>query len=182
MERKRFRSRLKSFLCFCVVIVVISVFCACGKNKEGTNMEENLTPTESIVPTQGGMLSEDSGSAGETLPLEEFILSDEVLAASDAVSENASEMTKRSLRSLGNTRRLQQVFSRMQAGEEVTVAYLGGSITEGYLVNSVQNYAYKTTAWLKETFGNDKIKHVNAGLSGTSSTIGLLRVQNDVLD
>ncbi len=182
MERKRFRSRLKSFLCFCVVIVVISVFCACGKNKEGTNMEENLTPTDSIVPTQGGMPSEDSGSAGETLPLEEFILSDEVLAVSDAVSENASEMTKRSLRSLGNTRRLQQVFSRMQAGEEVTVAYLGGSITEGYLVNSVQNYAYKTTAWLKETFGNDKIKHVNAGLSGTSSTIGLLRVQNDVLD
>ena len=49
MERKRFRSRLKSFLCFCVVIVVISVFCAWGKNKEGTNMEENLTPTDSSL-------------------------------------------------------------------------------------------------------------------------------------
>ena len=50
------------------------------------------------------------------------------------------------------------------------------------MVKSTQNYANKTTNWLKKVFGNNNIKHVNAGLSGTSSTIGLLRVQQDVLD
>ncbi|MDE7326557.1 MAG: SGNH/GDSL hydrolase family protein, partial [Lachnospiraceae bacterium] len=173
---------IKSLLGICVGVIMISGFCACGK-EEGTQMKEgNITPKESPSPTMGEISKEDSVPTGESPSFEEFILPEEILASADAVCENASEMTRRSLRSLGNTRRLQQVFARMQAGEEVTVAYLGGSITEGYLVNSVQNYAYKTTAWLKQIFGNDKIKHVNAGLSGTSSTIGLLRVKQDVLD
>lgn len=159
---------------------------ACGGGSEKENqptLEATATP-EADAGNDGetGDSTQGSGAAQGESAGESFSLSESVVASAKSTCDAASDMTKRAVRSEGNTRRLQQVFERMQNGEEVTVAYLGGSITEGYLVNSKQNYAYKTTAWLKKTFGNDSIKHVNAGLSGTSSTIGLLRVQKDVLD
>lgn len=170
---------------FGLILAAALMLTACGGDAGEANTTPEPTPTQAALPDNGG-------GQGDGLPKEDaaqpdgtgeaFSLSADVVAAAKAVCDDASEMTRRAARSQGNTRRLQQVFERMQNGEEVTVAYLGGSITEGYLVNSKQNYAYKTTAWLKKIFGNDKIKHVNAGLSGTSSTIGLLRVQADVLD
>lgn len=165
---------------FGAVLAIALTFVSCGKKEPGG---ETSTKTPTITGTQ---TPEITGSTDEPEPPEitdeVFAPSADVFAAAKNVCDEASAMVVRSLRAQGNTRRLKEVFSRMQSGEEVTVAYLGGSITEGYLVNSVQNYAYKTTAWLKQTFGNNKIKSVNAGLSGTSSTIGLLRVKQDVLD
>lgn len=179
--KKRWTGRAALFL----AASLLFASCGGGREKEG-----EVSPQATATPTLTS--TGEDGTQGEVEPTkppiqpeaagEAFSLSADVLAAAKQTSDNASEMARRATRSEGNTRRLQQVFERMQKGEEVTVAYLGGSITEGYLVNSVQNYAYKTTAWLKNIFGNNKIRHVNAGLSGTSSTIGLLRVQADVLD
>lgn len=164
------------------VLTAALLLASCGGKTEGGDVPATPVPTQGTGQPDGGEDKEPpAGLTGEPAG-ETFSLSDDVLAAAKDAYGNASEMAKRAVRSTGNTRRLQQVFERMQDGEEVTVAYLGGSITEGYLVNSVQNYAYKTTAWLKKVFGNNNIKHVNAGLSGTSSTIGLLRVKQDVLD
>lgn len=92
-----------------------------------------------------------------------------------------SETVKRSLLNLGNTYRIHQALDKMKQGELTKIAFLGGSITEGYLVNANQNYVAKTIKWLQEEYQNPNIKSVNAGLSGTSSTIGLLRVEQDVL-
>ena len=93
----------------------------------------------------------------------------------------ATERVKSSLISTGNTYRVKKVLDKMKNGENTTIAYLGGSITEGYLVNSNQNFAMKTTKYLQQKFQNTNIQRINAGLSGTSSTIGLLRVNTDVL-
>ncbi len=95
---------------------------------------------------------------------------------------SASEEVKRSLLSVGNNHRMKQVIEKMQNNKETKIAYIGGSITEGYKVNTVQNYVAKTTKAWKERFQNDKIKAINAGLSGTSSTIGLMRAKADVLE
>lgn len=97
------------------------------------------------------------------------------------VKIEASEAVKRSLLNLGNTYRIHQVLDKMKEGSSTKIAFLGGSITEGYLVNGNQNYVVKTTKWLQEKFQNPNIKSINAGLSGTSSTIGLLRVEQDIL-
>ncbi len=97
------------------------------------------------------------------------------------VEITATERVKSSLISKGNTYRIKQVMDKMRNGEKTTIAYFGGSITEGYLVNSNQNFAIKTTKYLQQKFQNTNIERVNAGLSGTSSTIGLLRVKEDVL-
>lgn len=147
---------------------------------ENNNVEGDKNSQDSNA--QGSNDSQSSHDSQGSQDSQAFSLSESVRQAAADFMGQAAEMTKRSMKSAGNTYRLQQVFEKMQAGKEVAVAYLGGSITEGYLVNSKQNYAYKTTEWLKEIFGNQNIKHVNAGLSGTPSTIGLLRVQQDVLD
>ena len=158
------------------------MFSACGNNRD--NIEEpSVTPNETQQNGENNNNKEEQNN-GDNLPesAEAFQLPEAVRTAAMDAKNNASEMAQRAVCSQGNTRRIQEVFSRMGQGENVTVAYLGGSITEGYMVNSTQNYANKTTNWLKKVFENNNIKHVNAGLSGTSSTIGLLRVQQDVLD
>jgi len=49
-------------------------------------------------------------------------------------------LLERSLLNLGNPGRLQQVIARARAGEELTFAYIGGSITEGPDVKPAQRY------------------------------------------
>ncbi len=173
-----------------MMLAAAMLMTSCGKNTTETPNETQPTTGAEVTPgtTEGNNEGDstdtgiqDNGTGSENAG-EVTALNDSVKSAANEVIANVSERTARAVKSLGNTRRLQQAFERMQNGDEVTVAYLGGSITEGYLVNSKQNYAYKTTNWLKKFFNNDSIKNVNAGLSGTPSTIGLLRVQKDILD
>lgn len=157
----------------------------CGKENAAA-----VTPTAEADGVAGDVNTdkEDSDPEGDVPAGEEgagaenYTLAETAVHTAQEVVDVATDFTKRSNLSLGNTRRLQQALAKMNRGEEVKVAYLGGSITEGYLVNSRQNYAYKTTRWLQKTFQNENIRGVNAGLSGTSSTIGLLRVQQDVIE
>lgn len=159
------------------------VLSGCGSTGN-ENTDTVPTVAEENQATDNGQSGSETvpGGAAENGTGEAYSLNATSKNAAEAVINGASEMTKRAVKSLGNTRRLQQVIERMQNGEEVTVAFLGGSITEGYKVNENQNYAKKTTRWLQESFANQNIKLVNAGLSGTPSTIGLMRVQKDVLD
>lgn len=81
----------------------------------------------------------------------------------------------------GNKARLAKVFKRAQAGEEITVAYLGGSITQGSSAGNELCYARLTTNWLEEKFPEAKINYVNAGIGATGSYIGVYRADRDVL-
>lgn len=86
-----------------------------------------------------------------------------------------------SLTNVGNTYRLKNAIEKAKSGEDVTIAYIGGSITEGdHLPTS---YAERTYNYFVETFAKDseKCHYVNAGISGTPSVLGSLRLENDVL-
>jgi len=67
------------------------------------------------------------------------------------------------------------VMAKIQAGKEVTVAYLGGSIT------AANGWRPKTTAWLQKTFPNATFKEIHAAIGGTGSALGVYRVGHDVL-
>ena len=98
-----------------------------------------------------------------------------------ANEEKTLDYRESSLIQTGNIFRISSVIKKLKEKEEVKIAFLGGSITEGYLVNSKQNYPAKLTAYLKQLYKNENITCINAGLSGTSSSIGLLRADTDVL-
>ena len=91
-------------------------------------------------------------------------------------------MVERSLTSIGNPSRIKAKIEQAKSGEKTVVAYIGGSITEGYAGGPDGCYAKLSYDYFAETYGTgDNVEYVNAGLSGTSSTLGNLRVQRDVL-
>lgn len=68
-----------------------------------------------------------------------------------------------------------QVLAKIRAGQKVTVAYLGGSIT------AANGWRPKTTAWLQKTFPDAQFEEVHAAIGGTGSDLGVFRVGRDVL-
>lgn len=91
-------------------------------------------------------------------------------------------MYDKAMVSYGNTSMMQNVIKKAQSGEKVTVAYLGGSITEGISAGAEGCYAKLTCDYFAQKFGTgDNVQYVNAGLSGTPSKLGILRLDRDVL-
>ncbi len=116
-----------------------------------------------------------------------FILSGTLLCgtASAEGSVFTREMVERSLFSVGNTQRLHKAIEKARAGEEVSMVYLGGSITEGALANPQKTHCYAALSaqLFAQKFMPDpaKLQYHNAGISGTPSLLGITRCQQDVL-
>lgn len=73
-----------------------------------------------------------------------------------------------------NTTKLKSVLCRAAAGEELTIGFLGGSITQGSLTTQPENtYAYRVYRWWCETFPQAKFHYVNGGIGGTDSLYGV---------
>ena len=99
---------------------------------------------------------------------------------------NYEKILEESIVSKGNNYRLKTVIEKMKKGQKVWVAALGGSVTEGAgPANFTDGYAYQFFRALKDNFTPDEGKNFNfnnAGLSGTSSILGLVRYDSDVTE
>ena len=108
-----------------------------------------------------------------------------VYTGRDAQDEWYAAMLKDGLVRLGNPTRLQRVIARAQAGEAVTVAAIGGSITEGAGAREYKDcWAYQFMMGLRRLYGagdGTNIHFVNAGVGGTPSTFGWMRYERDVV-
>ncbi len=101
-------------------------------------------------------------------------------------SEEYKEMIKRSCMQTGNLLRIKRAIAKAEAGEDVTVAYIGGSITQGAGAKPIatNSYAYKSYEAFKKRFGKgdgSNVHFVKAGVGGTPSELGLTRYADDVL-
>ena len=104
----------------------------------------------------------------------------------DFASPRYREMIERSLIQTGNLFRVQKAIRKAQAGEEVTIAYLGGSITQGAGAKPIHTecYAYQSYLAFKNRFGKGdgaNVKFIKSGAGGTCSELGLTRYDLDVL-
>lgn len=113
------------------------------------------------------------------VPPEDEILRNYDRSKWDTYQETASpdyvRFYESSIKHFGNTERLNKKLIAAENGEPLTVAYLGGSITEG------RNYTKPFSEYLKNTFANGGFTEINAGMSGTSSVVGLVRSEKDVI-
>ncbi len=68
-------------------------------------------------------------------------------------------------------------LNKMQQQKQATVAFIGGSITQG-------NYCYRlqTAKYLQTVFPETQFKWINAGVSGTGTDLGAFRLKEQVLD
>lgn len=78
--------------------------------------------------------------------------------------------------------RLENCMRRAGQGEELTIGFFGGSITQDCAATVHENsYAYRVFDWWKRTFPNAGFHYVNGGIGGTTSHFGAARVVEDLL-
>ena len=90
------------------------------------------------------------------------------------------EMVSKAFVSSGNTYRLKKKLEKIRSGEKSAVAFIGGSITEGYTVQPDECYAKLTYDFIAGEH-TDTVEYINAGISGTPSILGNVRLERDVL-
>ena len=96
--------------------------------------------------------------------------------------QGRGEWYKRSLLSQGNAARIQHAMAKARRGEPVTIAVIGGSITQGAKASKPQNrYGNLVAQWWRQNFPKSRIQFVNAGIGGTGSSYGCLRAGTDLL-
>ncbi|MDE7310290.1 MAG: SGNH/GDSL hydrolase family protein [Eubacterium sp.] len=99
-------------------------------------------------------------------------------------SADYKEMIAGSLVSLGDCTRLKRAIMRAQNGEEVTIAYIGGSVTQGAGAVPIHKkcYAYLSYCDFKKRYrAGENVRFIKAGVGGTPSELGVIRFERDVL-
>lgn len=82
----------------------------------------------------------------------------------------------------GDASRIAAAMQKAEEGGSVTIGVIGGSITQGSSAGSQEKtYASLLKAWWEEHFPDAQITLVNAGVGGTSSYLGVHRVEKDLL-
>lgn len=94
------------------------------------------------------------------------------------------EMIARSFLSAGNNCRVKRVLEKLRSGEDVTIGYLGGSITQGAGAVPIQEMCYARRSfeaicsrWAKDA---GRVHYIKAGVGGTPSQLGMLRYDRDI--
>lgn len=168
---------MKKFLSIFTAASMLLAMTACSSPADSSASDSSSAADSSASAAQTAESSQpvqqESSEAGESsaAPTAE---------AYDARTDY-EKMVDRSLLSVGDMTRMSDVFQKAQNGEDITVAYIGGSITEGYNAGATEFYAKTCTDLLQGYFPDITVTGVNAGISGTPSLLGNLRLERDVL-
>lgn len=94
-----------------------------------------------------------------------------------SVKLKAQTDTLNNLREFSPRKGLPNFFAKVKEGKPVTIAYFGGSITAAQ-----GGWRERSLTWFQQQFPQANIKHINAGVGGTGSDLGVFRVKNDVIN
>ena len=173
---------MKKFLAIIMAGAIVLSMAGCS----GGNSSANSADSDS----QQTSAADSSASAAQTAESSQPVLQESSEAGGSSAAPTAEadddrtdyeKMVDRSLLSVGDMTRMADVFQKAQNGEDITVAYIGGSITEGYNAGTTEFYAKTCTDLLQGYFPDITVTGVNAGISGTPSLLGNLRLERDVL-
>ena len=166
---KQIRNTVLLLLCM-IVIAAVLAGCESNDNKSNTSTTVTAAPTESATQTPTQAPTETPTPTEEPTPTPD---------------DWYAKMVSESLMDDGCNARLKKVIDKARSGEDVYIATIGGSITEGAGTSVYENcYAALFASTFASTFGKDggaNVHFINAGLSGTPSTLGVIRYQRDVI-
>lgn len=79
---------------------------------------------------------------------------------------------------------LQNVYHRLTVDQELTIGYIGGSITDGSGATNKETDSWRarTTAWFKSQFPDATITEKDMSIGGTGSIFALYRMERALLD
>ncbi len=163
-----------------IMLAGLTVFALAACNKETTVEPEKPTPT-----TEAEMTATPEPTKEPTATPEPTAIPKPTVTPTPEI-DWYQQMLENSVMSTGNNARLKKVLEKARSGETVNIVTLGGSITEGGNASPMnKGYAYLFAEAFGETYGvngGENINYVNAGLSGTPSSLGVIRFQRDVVD
>lgn len=86
------------------------------------------------------------------------------------------------MKNIGNWSKIKAVMNKADAGEPITIGFIGGSITQGAVVSDESLcYAARVHNWWKQEFPRSNVSYVNAGIGATTSQFGVARIDEDLL-
>ena len=164
--------KIKITLC---AVLCASMLAGCADNSAsgGSAVSSDSSSDTQTTSSVSGSTDSSSDTSSETSSIDESKLTEEQIY---------DNMVERSLMDLGNLERMSKFIGKLESKQEVTIAFIGGSITEGLTAGPEKCWAKLTYDRLCEKYPDTKINYVNAGLSGTPSVLGNIRLQRDVLD
>lgn len=156
-----------------------------GKNTGIPATQEPVVtqPAQTVAPAQT-----PAQPPAVTAPAVTEVPATEVPEPTDDPDEDPlnKETREKSVLSTGNNARVKKAIAKARAGEEVNLAFIGGSITEGEGAKPNDKcYASLTAKAFGERYGvngGENVHYVNAGMSGTPSSLGIVRYERDVVD
>lgn len=168
---------MKKFLSIFTAASMLLAMTACSSPADSSASDSSSAADSSASAAQ----TAESSQPGQQKSSEAGESSAAPTAEADDARTDYEKMVDRSLLSVGDMTRMSDVFQKAQNGEDITVAYIGGSITEGYNAGTTEFYAKTCTDLLQGYFPDITVTGVNAGISGTPSLLGNLRLERDVL-
>ena len=184
---------MKKFLSIVLAGAMVLAMAGCSGGNSSSGQESSQT--DSAAVSDGGSTAQstaESGAetgaeSGASLPvaMKSDLLS-QALQSSLGLDQAAADQAAQDMLPLlmyneGNPARIAKVIKKLQAGEDVTVAFLGGSITQGTGADNESCYAALTAKWIQAQFPEAKVNYVNAGIGATGSYIGVHRCDEQVL-
>ena len=155
----------KRISAFIAALICISMLGGCGNKTDDAGTSET-SEAATVVTTA---VSVDENAVDPSVPF-------------DLEGGVTDKMYNRALLSEGNTSRLAAAMEKAKKGESITVAAIGGSITQGTAASSTNScYASKFFAWWQEKFPECEVNTVNAGIGGTDSYLGVHRADEQLL-
>lgn len=157
-----------------LVLCLALSFSACGSNDTASTSGDNVIETTEVpteAPTPEATEAPTPPPTAEPTP-----------APTEEPVDWYQETLNQSILSTGNNGRLEKVMAKIRNGEDVTIAMIGGSVTEGAGASSFAGaYGEQFIFNLQEIYPDSHLHYYNAGLGGTPSTLGLMRYDRDVL-
>ena len=123
-------------------------------------------------------------SCGRYLTAAIVLLAMASVSAMDAPYEglDADAVRARAVVDMGQAGRVLPRFEKARRGEQVVIAAIGGSITQGGVASRPEfRWANRVAQWWIDKFPQAKIVFVNAGIGATGSDIGAHRVKDHLL-
>ena len=172
---------IKSAAALLALTLIFSLTSCGGAGDTSSGSQSSDAESKAPVSSSDGKSSSSSSSSDDSSSAS----SESEIKERSPVYTNSlitKAMYTRSVVSEGNTSRLKAIMKKAQAGEPITVAAIGGSITYGGSASAPEkSYAALVAKWWEDAFPNTDVEFVNAGVGGTGSVIGAGRVEFDLL-
>ncbi len=166
----------KRILCLISAAILLLGLTACGDTEQPV-VDATTTTTQAVGTTT------DTSNAQTTLGSEVNSTVSTTKTTTTATTTAASDDTANDTQYAKFRKGLNNTYAKLTKEKELTIAYVGGSITAGASATSAKTESYRalTTAWFKKQFPDATITEINMGIGMAGSKLPAYYVKTELV-